>query len=133
MLVRSIEQFDVQIAFCFTGKRSPEVRHELDVELSNSIPHGLHMVDGKGPAAQVDYGPSQRFVHRQIGTAKPHDSGFVPHGVREGLTKRDRYILDRMMRVYIEVALTSNFEVEKAVSGKQIEHMVQEPYAGGDF
>lgn len=50
----------------------------------------------------------------------------------ERLTEDEPGVLDRVMSVHVEVAVSFEREVEAAMTGDQLQHVVEEPDAGAD-
>ena len=60
------------------------------------------------------------------------DAFFVAERARERLAERDAAILDRVMRVHLEVAPAAQFQVHRRMFGEQREHVVEKRDAGFD-
>ena len=56
-----------------------------------------------------------------------------PSACARALPKTDADVLDRVMRVDVQVALALHAEVEQAVLGQVRQHVVEEANAGGDL
>ena len=54
-----------------------------------------------------------------------------PSAWRERLAEHDRDVLDRVVRVDLDVALGAHGQVERAVLAERVEHVVEERHAGG--
>src|SRR5438445_13618631 len=67
----------------------------------------------------------ETIVHRQCKSVTLHPA-FVLQGQRKGLAERDRNILDRVVFVRLQIAFCIDAQVEAAVTGKLLEHVVEE-------
>ena len=47
------------------------------------------------------------------------------------LSQNDAHVFHRVVLVHIEIALRLQFKIESAVPGKQLQHVIEEPDAGG--
>ena len=56
----------------------------------------------------------------------------IAESAADRLTEREPGILHRMMKIDVEVALGGDVEVDQAVTGELIEHMVEKSDAGRD-
>ena len=57
---------------------------------------------------------------------------LVAHGFPDCLAEHDAYVLDRMVRVDVEVAAGFDVQIEATVAGDLIEHVLEERQAGRD-
>src|SRR5215813_14178631 len=116
MLIRAIKHLYVQVATIFARERSPKMLDQLNVQLADPVSHVLNVIDSKGPAAQVHNRAGQRFVHWNVGRSKPDDPALVTDGLQKCLAQCDRYVLDRVMGIYVQVTLATYFKVKKAMT-----------------
>jgi hypothetical protein len=133
MLIGSVQEFDVKVAADLAGKRPPEVLDKFDVQFPDSVAHLRDSVNHESPAAQIDDGARQRFVHRHISRSESHDALFVSKRFGESLTDGERDVFDRVMRVDVKIARARDFEIEQAVPREQLEHMIEKANAGCDL
>ena len=55
---------------------------------------------------------------------------LVAHRLRDRLAERDADVLDRVMRVDVQVALGLDVEIEHAVARDLVEHVIEKRHAG---
>ena len=91
------------------------------------LPLGLTGVDAVRPAREVDRAMHERLVERHGRVAESPDAALVTQGRFEGLADADRGVLDRVVRVDLEVADRVHVQVEQGVLGQRVEHVVVEP------
>ena len=60
------------------------------------------------------------------------DVGLVPERLPSGLAQRDRHVLHGVVVVDVKVSVTPDREVQPAVFGEEVEHVVEEADAGVD-
>ena len=60
------------------------------------------------------------------------DAPLVAHGLGQGRAQADAHVLHRVMAAGLQVAGRLDLEVEEAVAGYQLQHVVEEAQAGGD-
>jgi hypothetical protein len=90
--------------------------------------------DGKGRAsAQVHGRNRESLVHRHEEVTCAQNAAFVAEGSIECLAERDANIFDCVVLIHIEVAVAFEFEIEGAVACEQLQHVIEEANAGGDF
>src|SRR5215467_3007362 len=124
MLVASVKDLYVQVAFAMLRERMPEMLGQFDRECPDSVAGVPNSVNKERPAGQVYNGAGQRLVHRRVSGAVPRDAFFIAQGLGKGLTQTDRRVLDRMVVVNVQIAFTSDFEVEQPVTREKFEHVV---------
>ena len=56
-----------------------------------------------------------------------------PEGLREQLPEHDANVFDGVVLIDVQVAIGAQGEVESAVPGEQLEHVIEEADAGGDL
>ena len=57
----------------------------------------------------------------------------VAERLREELAEHDAHVFDGVVLVHVEIALRLQLEVEAAVLGEQLQHVVEKADAGGDL
>ena len=72
-----------------------------------------------------------RLVHRHDGVAVAADPAAVAERLVQRLAEHDPRVLDRVVRARLQVAGDLHVEVQPAVAGEQVEHVVEEADAGG--
>src|SRR5438552_8658880 len=117
---------DVQVHRRLIGEREQEVVNQLDVEAADLRLLDLDVVDEERPSGEVDDARHQRLVERYRGLAEAADAGLVAERLAERLAERQADVLDRVVIVHLEVARRAHGEVEEAVAGEDLEHVVQE-------
>src|SRR4051812_23998591 len=105
---------------------------QLDVQLANALTGVGDAIDKECPPAQINNGARQCFVHRYVGDAVTLDAALVAERFGERLAKRDGDVFDRMMAVNLQVAGACHLKVEQAVTGEQVEHMIEKADARSD-
>jgi hypothetical protein len=84
------------------------------------------------PAADVDDDRRQRLVHRNTPVGEPLDTAFLAQRLRKRLSEADRHVLNGVVIVDIQVAVTPNRQVEQTVCGKRPEHVIEKADTGVD-
>ena len=87
---------------------------------------------GVRPAAEIDGHDGQRLVHRHHEVAGAVDALAVAERLQHGFAEHDADVLDGVVLIDVEVAVGLQRQVEAAVPGEQLQHVVEEADAGGD-
>ena len=81
-------------------------------------------------AAEVYGRDCQRFVHRHDEVAGTVDAAARAERRRDRFAQRDSGILDGVMLIDVEVARGMERQIERPVTGDELEHVIQEADAG---
>ncbi len=84
-------------------------------------------------AAQVDGGGGKGFVHGHQKIAGAQDATFVAERFRHRFAQGDADVFDGVVLVDVEVALCVDRQIESAVASDEVEHVIEEADAGGNF
>src|SRR2546428_10918809 len=123
----------MQVGARVVDEAGEEILDQLGLEVPDQAHADEIFVDQRGTAAQIDRDDGQRFVHGEDEVAGAIDAAAVAKSLREELAEDDTDIFDGVMLVDVEVAFGFQLEVEAAVPGEQLEHMIEEADAGGDL
>jgi hypothetical protein len=114
-------------------KTLEEVSHKFRLQITDKARPDF-AVDGEGCApAKIDGGNGKRLVHRHEEVTGAQDSAPVAERTIEGFAKRNANVFDSMMLIDVEIAIAFKFQVKRAVTSKQLKHVVEEPDAGGNL
>ena len=115
------------------AKALKEFVRQLGIELANHAAGERDVLHQTGPPRQVDNDAGQRLVQRHIGVAVAAQAFFVANGAGHGLAKADADIFHRVVAVDVQVAVAIDFEVNQAVAGNLLQHMVKKTDAGAQI
>ena len=104
MCVLAVMANDVQVATGAGGEAAPKLLGQGGVERAERFVRHIGQPDHEGPAAQVDGGRHQRFIHGHGGAAVTADTGLVAQRLRHRLAKADADVFYGVMRVHVQVA-----------------------------
>src|SRR5690606_37736722 len=85
------------------------------------------------PSGDVDDGEREGFVERYGGVAEPRDARLVAERLAQRLADADRDVLDRVVRVDVDVPGGLDAQVDERVLAERREHVVVERHARGDL
>src|SRR5450830_14087 len=107
-----------------------EFMGQVDVKAAD---HGAlpgHVRFQAGAARKIDHHARQGFVERHVGVAVAADALLVADGLGEGHAQGDAGVFHRVVGVDVQVALALDVQVDQAVAGDLVQHMVEEGHAG---
>jgi hypothetical protein len=132
--VPAVEHADVQADARRVRERLEDVPGHRRVVRADHRRDALRLgVHDVRPPGQVDGRLHQHLVERHQRVTEPRDPRFVAEGASQRLTERQRHVLDRVVRVDLDVTLTPDHQVEHPVLGKLRQHVVEEPDTGRDI
>ena len=114
-------------------KSLKEICHQFGLQVAHQ-PRAHLGIDSEGSAsAQIDGCNCKSLVHRHQEVSGAQNAALVAKGAIEGLAQRDAHVLDGMVLVNVEVSIAFEFQVECAVAGEELQHVIEEANAGGDL
>jgi hypothetical protein len=128
--VLAVKQFKVQADAGIHREGVKELLEQLGVDDANLVPGEADLPDQVGPVAQVDRGPNQRLVHRNIGVAEADNARIAAYGLLEGLAQHNAHIFHRVVLVDVEVAPGLHVNVHGGVLGEAFQHVVEKSHTG---
>src|SRR5579875_1236846 len=107
--------------------------YQLGLKLPHPLVFDCNVVGQVGTPAEIDHHRAQSLVQWHGGVTEALNPGPFGQRLMKGASNHDSDVLYRMMVVDGQVAGGVDCEVEKAVAGEAVEHMIQERNPGGDF
>jgi hypothetical protein len=114
-------------------KSVEEVVNEFGLQIAYETRTNFRVNDNGSASAEVDGSNAERFVHGHEEVACSIDSLLVPERAIKSLAEGNADVFDGVVLIDVEVALAGEFEIEAAVPREQLEHVIEESYAGGDL
>ena len=129
----AVHGFHVDVGACAACEALEEICHQLGLQIADQA--GAHLgFDGEGGAAtEIDCGDGERFVHGHEEVSGAQNAALVAEGAVEGFAERDADVFDGVVLIDVEIAVAFEFEIECAVAGEQLQHVIEEANAGGDL
>jgi hypothetical protein len=131
--VVSGKKLDVEGEASVGGEGAEEFGDEFGVEGANFGGGELALEGEQATPTEVAGDEGEGFVHGDDGVAVATDTGFVAEGLGEGFAEDDADVFDGVVVVNMVVAGGLEFQVEEAVVGDVVEHVVEKADACLDF
>jgi len=128
-----VQIVDVQRDAGVVGEPLKKLERELGVKTADHAALERHTHVQAGAARKIDHHARQRFVQRHISVAVAANAFFVAHRLGKGLAECDAHVFHGVMAVDVQVALGLNVQVNQAVAGDLVEHVVKKADAGGQL
>ena len=107
-----------------------EFVHQFRIQGAEHGPLEVHMELQAGAAGKVHHDAGQGFVQGHIGVAVAGQALLVAQGLGEGLADGDADVFHRVVTVDVQVALGLHLQIDQAVAGDLVQHVVEEGNAG---
>src|SRR5450631_4227841 len=123
----------MNICACASGEAFKEVSNELGLQVTDEP--GTHLgIDGKGCApAEVDGSNRQSLIHRHEKVSGAENAALIAEGPIKGLAECNADVFDGVVLIHIEITNTRQREIEGAVTGEKLKHVIEEADARRDF
>src|SRR5262245_55195209 len=108
-----------------------EIGQQLRLEIADALHLQSEIDNCMRTSAQIDRGDAEGFVNRHDEIAGAIDAAARAERRRHRFAQRDPEILDRMVLIDVEIALRLDGQIESAMPGDEIEHVIEEANAGG--
>ena len=133
MRVVAAQVVDVQRRERVVDEALEELVHEVDVERPDQRARERHVEFEARPSGEIDHHARQRLVERHVGVTVAANADLVAERLLQRLPERDADVLDRVVRVDVEITLRADGEVDHPVAPDLVEHVVEERHAGGEI
>ncbi len=113
MRVRAVEIFDMQRDPGVLRERVKELAEQLGVHLADLRDREFNPPDQIGPPGCIQRHARECLIHRQLGRTVAPDAAPIAQRLGQRLAQRDAAVLDRMMRVDMQIALGAQRDVDQ--------------------
>jgi hypothetical protein len=132
MIGAAVEDLCVKIRARVMHKPVEEIFHQFGLQIAHQPNLYTVFVDERRASAEIhrDYG--ERFIHRLHEVARAVYAFAITQSLREELAHHNADVLHGVVLIDIKIALRFDCEIEAAMFGEQLQHVVEEPDSGGD-
>src|SRR5258708_30414321 len=110
-----------------------EIFQQFCLQASDVFSREFPFADQMGPAAEVDGGSRESFVHWHQEVSRAQNAPLRSERFFDRLAEDDPRVLDCMVLVHVEIAARGEFQIHCSVARHEREHMIEERNAGRDF
>ncbi len=114
------------------GEGAEKILEQLGLEIAHLAGGEFPVADAKGAAGEIERGGGEAIVHGHEKIAGAEDAALRAERALDGFAERDAGVLDGVVLVHVEIAADGEIEIEGAVAGDLLEHVIEETNAGGD-
>src|SRR5437016_308473 len=128
----AVEHSRVQVGAGVIDEAAEEILHQLGLQIADQThPHQV-LVHQRRTASQIERDHGQGLIHGQHEIAGAVDSAAIAQGLGEQLPQHDADVFHGVVLVHVQVAGGFELQVEAAVPGEQLQHVIEEADAGRD-
>jgi hypothetical protein len=126
MKVSSAPQLDVQRGPAIYGEGPEKLFCKFRLEFTGAPSRQIGLKRQEWTPAEIYSDLGQHLVHGDDRVPKPDNSFHISEGLKVGLAKANPYVLDGVMTVDLEIAFGFDAQIEQAVTGHMVQHVVKE-------
>src|SRR5579883_2134500 len=126
MIRAAIEHLEVHVCLGVLGEAKEKILQQLGLQISNLHHVDLLVIDQSRSASQIYRRHRQRLVHGLNEIAGAVDAPPLAQRLRKQIAQHNAGIFDRVVLVHIEIPPRAQLEIECAVLGKQLQHVIEE-------
>ena len=130
MAIGAIQILDMQAHTAIAGEGMKELFEELCVHVADLVAWKINLPDQIWPLAKVEACAAERFIHWDIGMAKPCDAREIAERLQNGLSNNNARVLDTVVHINMQITVAADFEVDRRMFGEAFEHMIEKADAG---
>lgn len=122
---------DIQIHAGGVAQTLEEMEEHLGRHAADILAVELGIPHDPGTASEVEHHLTQAVVHRK-GETVTLDTALVAQGLAQAFSQSQGHIFNGVVLVYLQVTVHADIQVETAVAGYLLQHMVEETDTGID-
>ena len=122
----------MQVTLSLLSEGLPEVFRQLGIKVAQLRLWNVSVPDKVGPATEIDGCGRQRFIHGQRAVAITADACLVAQRLQHSLAQCNAGVFHAVMGINVQIALHLDIQIDERVPGQKMEHVIEEPDAGGD-
>ena len=125
MSVVSAQAVDMQCHLGVVDEALEKLVQQVHIKITDAGPRVVCMIFKAGTSGEIDDHARQRFVERYVGMSIAANTALVTNRPVDCLAQRDADILYRMMCVDMQIALRPDLDIQHAVTGNLVQHVVE--------
>ena len=111
--------------------RHEELLDQLGVVAADLLGRDHQAVAEVGPAGAIEGHLHQGLIEGRHKVAEAVDAAAIAQGLGQGLADGNPHVLVRVVVVDVGVTVGADLQVDKAVAGELVEHVIEEGHACG--
>jgi hypothetical protein len=130
MGIAALNAVDVQRYLGMIDKTTEELAEQIDFKIAYTISMIVNICKKSGATGKIDNNPAQGFIKGHIGMTVATDAGLVAYRSSHGLTQRNADVFHGVVGIDMKIAMGLDVEIDKAVAGYLIEHVLKKGHPG---
>lgn len=123
----------MQRYFCVIDESLKKFTNQIQIERAGRGTHKWNLKFQIRASREIDHDSGQGFIKRNVSMAVTADTALVADGLCQSLSDGDTDILNRVMGVDLQIAISLDFEVDQTMSGDLVQHVIEKWDAGREF
>ena len=129
----SVKHTEMNIGACAPGKALEEIAHQFHLQISHSRRTDSGIDHRRRASSEIDGGETESFIHGHDKVAGAQNSAAISQRAVEDLAQSNADVFDRVVLVHVQIAYCREFQIESAVSSKELQHVVEKTDSSGDL
>jgi hypothetical protein len=125
MRVSAVMSCDVKVHQRIRRYGLPEFLGQRGIEAAELFDRDFGFPDEERAAAEIEGYRYEGFIHRKGKVPVTADTGFVAKSFSDRLAKADTDVFNGVVRIHVQIALRFHIEIDEAVAGEQVEHVIE--------
>ena len=131
--IHAAEVIDMQRNSCMIDQPLKELMNQVNIKFTNGGTRKRHIENQTGTTRQINHYSGQGFIQRNIGMPIAAQALFITQGFGQRLAESNAYIFYRVMCINMQIAHSIDHEINHAMAGNLIEHVIKKSHAGGEL
>jgi len=129
----AVEHLCVQVGSGMVDESTEKVFDKFGLQIAYEADFDAVLIYESRASAEIDRDDSQRFIHGKHEISGAVDAFAIAKGLGEQLADHNAGVFDGVVLIDIEIAFGGELEVEAAVFGEELQHVIEEADACSDF
>jgi hypothetical protein len=129
----AVHGLHVDVGAGAAGEALEEIGDEFGLQIADQAHTHLGVDAECRPPAQIHRGDGEGLVHGHEEVAGAQDAALSAEGAVKRLAQGDADVFDGVVLIDVQIAVALEVEIEGAVAREELEHVIEEANAGGNF
>src|ERR1700674_3439302 len=129
----SVKHAGMNIGTRASGKTLKEIAHQFHLQISHSRRTDFGIDHRRRASPKIDGGETEGFIHGHDKVAGAQNSAAISQRAIEDLAQSNADVFYCVVLVHVQIAYRREFQIESAVPGKELQHVVEKTDSRGDL
>src|SRR5579872_1501597 len=128
----SVGNFQMHIGAGAGCEAVEKILQKLSLQIANAHGANRSLENQIRPSTEVDSGHGKSLIPRHQKVASTVDPFLRSERLAHGFTQRDHDVFDGVVLIHVKIAARAKVEIESAVTGEKLQHVIEKADAGGN-